>query len=399
MDVRKQVRRAEKDPWNRLNSILEDADWVNSFCASKVAHLPVVPNLRCGLWYVANGHDKGCYFKSTDGHNTQWGFSLKRYNLNLIHLIQREEGVAIVDSTRRGKSMPDALSKTIPIWCAVVNAASQRRHGTNAMSNYGDLCVPGNVVSLSEEAQIRERLEEWIQLLLSSDLPIPLLEKPLRPVFVSRSQQDKGVAEIGSGVALPYYPIVLVSASQMVAAPGLDRLQSPILKSSLNLPREIEALRKQSRYIYVQGSGDDEEMWSFRLTPSLFWNATNLQKILSIGKGGTELENILHEVVRESKEGGSVVIPDERDIVLQPFNIYLGTRHTKYVFSQSEKDMYKLIIQADAVDAPIEKEGQANIEESGKYQIMRLGISYGKRGLHAFRSSLPAVLVSSWIRV
>ena len=27
----------------------------------------------------------------------------------------------LVDSTRRGKRMPDALSKTVPIWCAVIN--------------------------------------------------------------------------------------------------------------------------------------------------------------------------------------------------------------------------------------------------------------------------------------
>src|SRR5271155_181541 len=27
----------------------------------------------------------------------------------------------LVDSTRRGKRMPDALSKTVPIWCTVLN--------------------------------------------------------------------------------------------------------------------------------------------------------------------------------------------------------------------------------------------------------------------------------------
>jgi len=27
----------------------------------------------------------------------------------------------LVDSTRRGKRMPDALSKTVPIWCGVIN--------------------------------------------------------------------------------------------------------------------------------------------------------------------------------------------------------------------------------------------------------------------------------------
>lgn len=31
------------------------------------------------------------------------------------------DSILIVDSTRQGKRLPDALAKTIPIWCAVVN--------------------------------------------------------------------------------------------------------------------------------------------------------------------------------------------------------------------------------------------------------------------------------------
>lgn len=33
----------------------------------------------------------------------------------------------IVDSTRKGKRVPDALSKTIPIWCATINNAVRKR--------------------------------------------------------------------------------------------------------------------------------------------------------------------------------------------------------------------------------------------------------------------------------
>jgi tRNA A64-2'-O-ribosylphosphate transferase len=32
----------------------------------------------------------------------------------------------IVDSTRKGKRVPDALSKTIPIWCATINNAVRK---------------------------------------------------------------------------------------------------------------------------------------------------------------------------------------------------------------------------------------------------------------------------------
>ena len=35
----------------------------------------------------------------------------------------------IVDSTRRGKRFPDALTKTVPIWCAVINRAVAEERG------------------------------------------------------------------------------------------------------------------------------------------------------------------------------------------------------------------------------------------------------------------------------
>ena len=68
----------------------------------------------------------------------QWDFSMKRANLHLIPLIQPRHqqqpqddeasvdqagsgatteltGCVLIDSTRRGKRYPDALSKTVPI--------------------------------------------------------------------------------------------------------------------------------------------------------------------------------------------------------------------------------------------------------------------------------------------
>ncbi len=61
------------------------------------------------------------YFKSTDGHFNHWDFSKQRLNLNVYQLACEYNGVIIVDSTRRGKSFPDSLSKTVPIWCCVLN--------------------------------------------------------------------------------------------------------------------------------------------------------------------------------------------------------------------------------------------------------------------------------------
>jgi tRNA A64-2'-O-ribosylphosphate transferase len=53
--------------------------------------------------------------------------------------------------------MPDALSKTVPIWCAVLN-----RLFFPSKAEYHKLYVPPQVVSPSEHAQIEERLEAFL---------------------------------------------------------------------------------------------------------------------------------------------------------------------------------------------------------------------------------------------
>lgn len=60
----------------------------------------------------------------------------------------------IVDSTRKGKSMPDALSRTVPIWCAVINGLLFRTK---------EIFLPRQVVGESEEEQIQDRLEGWLK--------------------------------------------------------------------------------------------------------------------------------------------------------------------------------------------------------------------------------------------
>jgi tRNA A64-2'-O-ribosylphosphate transferase len=97
------------------------------------------------------------YFKSTDGHMNQWGFSLRRLNLQLLDVVQKYGGAIIVDSTRRGKSMPDALSKTIPIWCCVINRAVFGAESEQALH------TPPQGVSKSEHAQIESRINACVQ--------------------------------------------------------------------------------------------------------------------------------------------------------------------------------------------------------------------------------------------
>ena len=64
----------------------------------------------------------------------------------------------IVDSTRRGKRMPDALSKTIPIWCAVLNRLLFEDDW-----DVQNLQTLEWAVGASEQAQIEARLDDFVQ--------------------------------------------------------------------------------------------------------------------------------------------------------------------------------------------------------------------------------------------
>lgn len=72
----------------------------------------------------------------------------------------------LVDSTRSGKRIPDALSKTVPIWCAVINRTMLIRYPflKKGETEHGwdiALYTPPSTVSRQEHHQIEQRLDDW----------------------------------------------------------------------------------------------------------------------------------------------------------------------------------------------------------------------------------------------
>ena len=66
--------------------------------------------------------------------------------------------------------MPDALSKTVPIWCAVLNRAVAQAYPEETASREWDTelyCPPG-AVSEQERSQIKEKLDKWAEDLVVS---------------------------------------------------------------------------------------------------------------------------------------------------------------------------------------------------------------------------------------
>jgi hypothetical protein len=102
--VLRAVKRQEHGLFNCIASVVHDATFVASV-ARACPGLPLLANLRCGLWYCRRP-DATCYFKSTDGHAGQWAFSTTRLNLHVASRAARAGGVVIVDATRRGKTFP-----------------------------------------------------------------------------------------------------------------------------------------------------------------------------------------------------------------------------------------------------------------------------------------------------
>jgi tRNA A64-2'-O-ribosylphosphate transferase len=230
-------------------------------------------------------HGKSVYFKSTDGHYGQWDFSLKRMNLHILPTIKEHKGVLFVDTTRRGKQFPDSLSKTIPIWCTVLN-----QYVSNTM-NYGwDVPFQStpSAVPQSEIHQISEIIPALVQKLIESDADkesiLRNIVKPLRCIWIHPGSrmfldcQDShwSYDELDQ---LNFFPIICVSASI-----STSEEHTPIFPPS-------------GDFDYVQGAADDSESWAPGFTAEHFW--TICEKI-DENTSTTELQIMVQELLSRS---------------------------------------------------------------------------------------------------
>ncbi|KAG5973523.1 hypothetical protein E4U58_004911 [Claviceps cyperi] len=273
------LKRSSLSIHNRLTSIHSDAQFILRAASSPVLRgraskpRPLVANQRCGSWYVPPGKtpQRACaYFKSTDGHERAWKCSTRRLNMHLVDMIEEHDGIIIVDSTRRGKRMPDAFSTTIPIWCTVLNNLLLPSHPLSSQ-----LFLPPHLMA-STHAQIMALIPGFVQALRDLKLEaLPALTKPLRPFWVTQessllppedhddnndvddgkdSPQQQEQEQQGT-IFQDYHPIICLTASRRI------------------LTSEIDSQG------YIQGAADDTENWAHGLTPHLFW--AHAERLLS----------------------------------------------------------------------------------------------------------------------
>ncbi|KAK7472368.1 tRNA A64-2'-O-ribosylphosphate transferase [Stygiomarasmius scandens] len=170
--------------------------------------------------------------------------------------------------------MPDALSKTVPIWCAVVNRAVCLRYPELAENWDTALYTPPSVVTKNEHEQIEKLLNNWAQDLQGSSYTIPKLTRPLRPIWLTPASSR---FPDFSDNSQPFTPILCVSASRCIDE-GMDR--------------------RSEGFVYIQGSGDDHELWGMGLTPNVFWKHRDI--ILSADRAN--IDSVIAAVVVEAKE-------------------------------------------------------------------------------------------------
>lgn len=271
------IKRRDNTVYNALQSIHEDSIFVGEI-SQLWPDLPLIANLRCGLWYSPKFHST-CYFKSTDGHTNNWSFNTSRLNLHVALLSGQKGGCIIVDSTRKGKRFPDSMSKTIPIWTCVLNRAILNYR--NKMLDSG-LLMNREVADYSncaediklknhnwdcslhlplwvpdtEKAAIEERIEKWTNQLEASGADIAsissCLKKPLRPLWISQKTVI-WLNEVPDHNQWDFTPIILVSASS----------SSDVFRNKTT---------SEFSWNYIPGAGDDEESWARGLTPTHFWS-------------------------------------------------------------------------------------------------------------------------------
>jgi tRNA A64-2'-O-ribosylphosphate transferase len=183
--------------------------------------------------------------------------------------------------------MPDALSKTVPIWCAVMNHAL-----FPSRPEAHQVHVPREVVSESELSQIKSRFDTFTNQLDALSLDIShyrsIITKPLRSMWVT---QESILPD--DPLEFPdFYPIVLCTASRQVKGAEI------------------------SEHGYIQGAGDDNEAWAHNLTAAAFWKNRAELLITPEDKLPSLIRSIMDAEESDVREPAIRPVTQAKDIIL-----------------------------------------------------------------------------------
>lgn len=253
--------------------------------------------------------------------------------------------------------MPDALSKTVPIWCAVINALLfpevPAEHAVR---------TPASAVSPSEHAQIESRLSGFVEAARSLNLDIPSLQakisKPLRPFWATQEATPPNAC----ASLADYYPIICCTSSRRIHG------------------------TEMSEGGYIQGAGDDHEGWARGLTPPVFWR----NKDILINSAEDDLPELIDELL--AKEDS--MAQTNTAMLISPTSwLFLSTDSSPEAFirdtSRDKESTAMINIGAGRAAA---------LETCLKGRFIQVDCRTGKLGSRDLRKALPSILnrVSAW---
>lgn len=246
--------------------------------------------------------------------------------------------------------MPDALSKTIPIWCVVIN-----RLLFGEILESHKLHTPEEIVGTSEHAQIEALLYSFVNNVNDLGLDVcslrSVLKKPLRPSWLMHRPTSTSES-IDSISSANYNTIICCTASRRVF--GAEITEDG----------------------YIQGAGDDSESWSNGLTPTLFWRHSN-QLLSAVEEDITDLIQDLITTDHDHDAASSDAVR------IGPTRLYIGT-----LSSATQSDQYDGIVICGGA-GPFKANRETDDNEGKRTLYLLCG--GGKLGSRALRSHLPRV--------
>jgi len=277
------------------------------------SNLAIVANERCGTWYALpflpsqQEPQARCHFKSTDGHVHL--FSLKRLNLAFLKFVvqscsstssQQVADVLVVDASNK-KELPDSFSRTLPIWACVLNRIAEKYRRELGMDpllvSGGDdddaalhpLYVPSweGIVSESERIQMQAIIETRVEELYTSqaivDVPgfLRLITKPLRPFWITPHHSE--LPQQTDTHSTECFPIICCNASnyRLDFCRADKNMETGSTRKTPATATNNGSKSKNNRAIvwieedyfwYTPGASDDEESFTRKMTPQLFWD-------------------------------------------------------------------------------------------------------------------------------
>lgn len=254
----------------------------------------------------------------------------------------------IVDSTRRGKSMPDAISKTVPIWTTILN----RLLFSEDMSCH-ELETPSDVVSDSEHAQIETRLEGHLRAVQALDLDLPSLRSKLKNKPINVTWQRPG--------------------DPMPSSPPSETNLIVLCTASNQTSNDLSATST-----YVQGAADDPESWALGLDAPTFWAHNDVL----LAASEDELPDLISRLLAEN---GDTSAPLRAATLIKPTsNLWIGISMENATSAHADFD---IVISCTSTPAPVQPADSKDVRTSA----INLVCSSGKVGSRQLRHELTRI--------